>query len=361
MTSSGSLQPLGPRSLATAAGPALDALPARQGQWVVGSVAAALLTVLSGIWAAQPEVALVLAIAAGAAVVNPRKLWAAPVVATGVTLVGLGAFALGIPAVIGAGAAAGALATWMVPHRTDWLDLLNGGLAGLAGCSLGLWAASAILPAALPAAASAALTAGIVALVGSQGLLPAALRFDREPEPPTIREINKTLRVTYRPPVFRALELFRTSRGQAPDAETRRGLAEVATWVFRLQETRQALDTELAQIDPESVRSRILRNRAASKEADEFTRERRQATADHLERLLEHRKAIGLEADRNEALVDYALAFLEEARAGLAVARKLPGETLPDRLPEVLDRLRNQAREGDARRRTARELSSLEG
>ena len=69
--------------------------------------------------------------------------------------------------------------------------------------------------------------------------------------------------------------------------------------------------------------------------------------------------AIQTERQRTEALVDYALAFLEEARAGLAIARELPGEASPDRLPEVLGRLRDHATEGDVRRRTNREMGKI--
>lgn len=361
MTSSGSLQRGGPSALQAAdVEVALERLPWRQARWVGASVLGGLATALTSLWVLQPEIALTLSMAAGVVAVNPRKLWAGPLVATGVTSAGLLCFALGVPAVIGAGAAAGALATWLLPHRTDWVDLLNGALGGLAGSSLGLWAAASLLPVTLPASVAAVLTTAIVAIVGSQGLLPAALRFDQEPQIPTIRKVQRGLKVMYRPHVFRALELYKSAAHQAPDVETRRGLAEVATWVFRLQLTRQAHDAELNNIDPGSVQARIDKNRDNPPDLDEFTRERRLATVAHLERLLEHREQIELEARRNEALVDYALAFLEEARAGLAVARRLPGETLPDRLPEVLERLRSQAREGDARRRTARELSALE-
>lgn len=352
-TGAGALQPWNNRA-------ALEELPRRQALWVAGSAAAALLTGVSSLWTYQPEIALTLAIAAGASLVHPRKLWAAPLVAAAVSLAGLLFYLVEWPAVIGAGAVAGALATWLVPQRTDWLDSVNGALAGLAGSSIGLWAAISLLPEALPVTVTAVLTASIVALVGSQGLLPAAIRFDHQPQLPTVRQIQKVLRVGYRPPVFRALDLYKNAHGQAPDTDTRRGMAEVATWVFRLQVTLQTLDTELAQIDPEQVRARIDQYRDLPPETDDFTRERRQATAVHLERLLEHRAAISTERNRTDALVDYALAFLEEARAGLAVARELPGETVPDRLPEVLHRLRNQAREGDARRRTARELGAME-
>ncbi len=361
MSSPASLQPHGTGELQPWSDrAALEEVPRRQALWVAGSVGAALLAGLTPLWSLHPEIALTLTIAAGASLVHPRKLWAAPLVAAGVTLAGLLFYLAQWPAVIGAGAAAGALATWLVPQRTDWLDSLNGALAALAGSSIGLWAAYSLLPSSLPVVVTAVLTGAIVALVGSQGLLPAALRFDHAPQLPTVRQIQKALRVGYRPPVFRALDLYNNAQGQAPDRETRRGMAEVSTWVFRLQVTLQTLDTELAQIDPEQVRSRIEQYKALPAEVDEFTRERRQATAIHLERLLEHRAAIQTERNRTDALVDYALAFLEEARAGLAVARELPGETVPDRLPEVLHRLRNQAREGDARRRTARELGAMQ-
>ena len=352
VASRGALEPLATRA-------ALQQLPKRQALWVAGSVATALATATTSLWLLRPEIALTLSIAVGAGLVHPRRLWAAPLVAAGVTLAGLLCYAAGIPAVIGAGAAAGLLATWMIPERTDSIDLLNGGLAGLAGSSIGLWSALTLLPT-LPAAITAALTAGLVALAGSFALIPAALRFDREPQVPTLRNIQRVLKVAYRPPVFRALELYRSSHAQAPDRQTRRGLAEVAMWVFRLQQTRQSLDTELGEIDPDSVKHRIAKYQDLPDDTDAFTRERRQATVAHLERLLEHRELIRVEGRRNEALVDYALAFLEEARAGLAVARRLPSESLPDRLPEVLERLRSQAQEGDARRRTARELSTLE-
>jgi hypothetical protein len=137
-------------------------------------------------------------------------------------------------------------------------------------------------------------------------------------------------------------------------------MAEVATWVFRLQQTLQTLDHELESIDVVEIRQRIAACEDLNETADAFTRERKKATAVHLNRLLDHRKAIEIERGRTEAMVDYALAYLEEARAGLAVARELPGEAVPDRLSEVLDRLRSQAKEGDARRRTAREMSTIQ-
>lgn len=354
-----SLQPVVPGALDRPGGSALATLPQRQALWIGAQVVAALLTAALTLWASHPELALTLSLAAGASVVNPKKLWAAPLVIAGVTLSGLLFYVAELPAVLGAGAAAGALATFLVPQRTDWLDPVHGALGTLTGSSLGLWAATSLVPESLPSALVAVMTAGIVGLVGSQGLVPVALRFDQFPQLPTTRQIRRTLRVAYRRPVFKAVDLYRAARGQAPDVDTRRGLAEVATWVYRVQITMQALDTELDSIDPMDIQQRIHACENLADDADPFTRERRQATADHLRRLLEHRRAIEVERGRNEADVDYALAFLEEARAGLAVSRELPGESVPDRLNEVLGRLRRKYQEGDARRRTLREMGRI--
>jgi hypothetical protein len=339
---------------------ALEQLPKRQLLWVAGSAVGGAVLGLLPLWVFQPELALALALGVGASLVDLRKLWAAPFVIATVGLAGLFCVAMGWPAVIGAGAVAGAIAAYLFPQRTDALDVVHGALGTLAGSALGLWVATTVLPAGLPAIVTAALTTAIVGLVGSQGLLPIAIRFDTAPQIPTAREIQRVLRIAYRPPVFRAIDLYQSSHPSAPDRDTRRGLAEVATWVYRLQVTLQTLDHELSQIDPDAVQMRIDQNLSAAAGMDEFTRERRQATAQHLERLLHHRQAIAVERQRTEALVDYALAFLEEARAGLAVARELPGEATPERLSEVLTRLRHSAQEGDVRRKTARELGQMQ-
>ena len=350
------LQTVSDTSLAPAGRVALQRLPRQQALWVGGTVGTAALAGISPLWAWAPEVALALALGVGAAMVNPQRIWSAPLVAAAVVGASLVLGWLSWPPILGAGAAAGAAATWLMPQRTDALDMVNGGLGGLTGAALGLWAAVVLVPSALPTALVAPLTAALVALVAAQGLVPVALRFDHGPQIPSLREVQSALRVTYRPPVLRALELHRHAGKHLPDRETRRGLAEVTNWVFQLQQTLQTLDSELAQIDPEHVEARIRACRELPEDIDDFTRERRHATAAHLERLLEHRKAIAIERDRTDALVDYALAFLEEARAGMAVAQRLPGEATPERLPEVLHRLRHHAQEGDTRRRTAREV-----
>jgi hypothetical protein len=338
---------------------ALEAVPALVAAWVLGSGVMAAVLALSGIWSRDPEAALALSLGAGVAVVAPRKLWAAPLVVAGTGLAGMVLSGMDWPAIVGAGAAAGLAAALLFPFRVDWLDVAHGALGGLAGASIGLWAATHLVPASLPVTLQATLTAGMVSLLAAQSLLPLAVRFDQTPAIPSIRDLTKALKLTYRPPVLRALDLYRNAEKNAPDRDSRRGMAEVTTWVFRLQITLQTLDAELVQIDPVQVNERITAYRGLPPETDAFTKDRRIATVEHLERLLEHRALIETERRRTEAMVDYALAFLEEARAGLAVAQQLPGEAIPDRLPEVLGRLRSHANEGDNRRRTARELSTI--
>jgi hypothetical protein len=339
-------------------GSSVRALPRRQASWVAAQALTGGALALTGLWVAEPELALALSLGAGVAAVNPRKFWAIPLVGAAMMVAGLVTQALDMPSVLGVGAVAGVLLTWLLPEQTDWLDALNGALATAAGATIGLWTAQNLLPDVVGSWWGATLCSVLVGLVASQGLVPLAVRFDN-PQVPSARAVRRALKNPYRPPVFQALELYAVAARQAPDTETRRGMAEVASWVFRLQRTLQTLDTELEAIDPLRIEERI---RACEQDeaADTFTRERRQATAVHLRRLLEHRSAIATERQRTEALVEYALAFLEEARAGLAVARELPGEATPDRLPEVLHRLRSHAAAGDARRKTAREMGKME-
>ena len=58
------------------------------------------------------------------------------------------------------------------------------------------------------------------------------------------------------------------------------------------------------------------------------------------------------------ACVPPEVACTLEARASLALPRPLPGEDAPDRLPEVLQRLRVDAAAGLARRSAAMEIGA---
>lgn len=335
---------------------AVALLPMRQAGWVGAQTATAAGLSLAGVWTSHPELAMSVAMGVGASVANPRKVWAMPLVTTATVLGGLASTALDLSPVLGAGAVAGFAVAWLLPEPADGLDYVNAALGAAAGSAIGLWAASALMPDLVGTTVGAALAAAMTGLVGAQGLLPLAFRYDAVTVPGK-GTITRELKPAYRQPAFQALELYSAAIKRGPDDPTKRGLAEVCTWVFRLEKTLQTLDGDLASIDVDKVAARIA-EAEATPDSDTFTRERRQATAEHLRRLLLHRKAIDTERGRTVALVDYALAYLEEAHAGLALGQQLPGEASPERLPDVLQRLRAHAAEGDTRRKTARELQS---
>lgn len=337
----------------------LPALIQRQSGWVTGSVVTGGLLGLTGTWFAHPELAASLTIAGGLATVDRKRWWSVPVVAAGVVLGGLAAEALSLPAALGAAAVAGALSTRMLGNAPDTLDSVHGALAATVTTGIALVVTAGSVPTitATSPVLGAVIAAALIGLGSAQGMLPAALRTER-PNIPSPRQIRGALRPAYRSTAYKAVDLYKAAAARATDHETKRGLGEVTTWVFLLQGAVQTLDDELTAIDRDDVTRRLSRLEPDSETTDPFTIERRQATAQHLQRLLQHRATLEIERGRTDALVHYALAFLEEARASLALARPLPGEDAPDRLPEVLQRLRVDAAAGLARRSAAMEIGA---
>ncbi len=331
--------------------------PQLQAAWIAAvTLASVVLMSASDILFRHPEFNLVLALGLCTAAVRPRKWWFTPIGAASALAAGSAADMVGISPVVGAGLSVACSLTWLLKEQPDALDWFNAALTGVAGAGFGLYLGSQGAQLLLVTQVQAAAQASMVALGISLVLPVLAWRPARDPFP-SDREIVAALTEPYREPVFKAKQLLGAARSQAPDAWTRRGLAEVATWVFRLQTTLQTLDRELGQVNADEVNKRIAACETDD-ELDAFTRERKQATVVHLRRLLDHGNTLRVERGRTTALVEYATAFLEEARAGLAIAHPLPGEATPERLPEVLGRLREHASAADARRKTARELES---
>jgi hypothetical protein len=233
------------------------------------------------------------------------------------------------------------------------LDAANGVLAGIGGSAL----ASLVLLQAggLPPPAQA-LVAGLAATLM---LLPALVRWIPRAHVLSEREVERNLSAAYRPPVLRAGQLYRQLEADT-DADTLDGLAKVGGWVFNLGRSLQTIGRQLETVDHSDLEDRIeLLALEIEETSDPFTRDRRLATAKHLEQLLRHADQLRLERDRIASLQEYAVAYLEEARVGLTLVRALHGEQTPDRLNEVLDRLRQHAVEGDARLQSAREVQAL--
>lgn len=345
-------------------------LPGRQLAWTAWSALALAVASAGGLLASHPAVVVAVALALGAWASRPRQILRGAGVAMAtvgaVLLVGLlegqagSATLLSGAQVLTAGAVAGLGASFLDKPAADRWRRVQGGLGGAAGAGLGWWAATTLVGPPGEGALTGALQGAALGLLGSQALLAGAMQWKATDRIPSPGRIRAALSPAYQPPCLRAWQLDQGFEKQAPDPDTRDGLGEVAAWIFRLQWTHMALDREIAALEGEGLGRRrdALDERAASA-ADEFTRDRLQATARHLDQLARHRDTLTLERERTSALAEYASAYLEEARAGLALARVLPGEHVPDRLGDVLGRLRSHAAASDARRRTARELGEL--
>jgi hypothetical protein len=258
------------------------------------------------------------------------------------------------------GAAAGLAIAWISPTAT----LRQNGLITILGTAsttaLGWWAAVRLIT--WDAAQPETLVAqGMIAgLIGCQGLVLSLIASRTAQRIPSSRRISNTLSPPHRSPCLSALLLDRQLAKSCTDDRSRDDLGEVAAWVYKLQWTMQEIDKELAGQDQTSLQERIVEvHERATQTEDPFSRDRLTATGRHLERLMESRQALGVERERSSVLSDYALAFLEEARAGLVLSHVQPGDHTPSRLPEVLDRLRSHGAEREGLRRAAREMSAL--
>ncbi len=262
--------------------------------------------------------------------------------------------------ILAAGAAAGLAVSAVGLPSMDRAQAVMGLLAGVALCGLGWWVSQRLVPMAPSAPHWAAAQGGVLGLVTGQLLLLPGLRSHSAHRIPSPSKVRATLEEDYRAPVMDAWKIDQHVAKEAPDAETRDGLGEVAAWVYKLQWTLQALDQQVGGHDEMSLQERVTRTYDEAEDAsDPFVRERRLATARHLEQLQEHYGELSRERRRTEALRQYASVFLEEARAGLALARVSPGSHTPERLEDVLGRLRSYSEERGAHRRTAHEVVKL--
>lgn len=295
------------------------------------------------VWVAT--VVLALGISAAATTRTARhaaEAWLGPFVPLAV----FGASTVGL---LLAGAAAAALAVRRAPFPVDRLGLLWAGLAALAAGGL----VPAVILSWVPPDTPGILDLGAaLLLVGpAAAFVAVAWRHDHPTGPSAWTWLR--LPATLRPEVRRAARLVDAAVPLAPDVATRRGLVEVAGWVVRLQRTR-------ARIDRIRARALPLPDAAAPPEGnDAWSRERARAASRHLQRAREHREALEAEARRASALAGYALAWLEDARGGLEVARLCPDVSPPPDLDHVLDRLRTHAVDRAAHRRTGRELAAV--
>ncbi len=334
----------------------LPKLTQRMLSWTLWQTAA--LLGLAALGLADTVYGPAVAVGIAACSARPKHLPFAVLVVPVAVLASVAATASGLPAWSAVGLVAGLAAGWLEIGKSQPWRLLNTALAGAALVPLALWAQlelTTLLPMGL-ATPLAALTAGLLTAP-----VLAVMTVDWHPVAriPSIRRIRATLAPPYQPPCLEAWKHDQVVRDMAPDRETREGLGEVAAWVYRLSLGLQEQDAELEQLAGEDIGERVEAARKAVYATDDaYTRDRRQATLRHLELMEQHRGALALERQRTESLVEYALATLAEARAGLAFSRKGSGHPAPEGLDQVLHRLRTHATEQAAMRDTARELEA---
>ncbi len=331
----------------------LPSLPRRMLTWALWQSAAWLGLAAAGM--AESAYAPAVAVGLAACTTRPRHLPLAAVTIPAAVLAVAAALAAGIPPWSAAGLVGGLAVAWLSLGRRQSWRLLNTALAGAALLPLGLLVQHE-LALLLPAGLALPVTTLVAAGITSGLLLVMAVDWRPVSRIPSRRRIRATLAPRYREPCLQAWEHDRVVRTMAPDPETRDGLGEVAAWVYRLSIGIQAQDSELDLLSQEDIGDRVTAAReAVYATEDPYTRDRRQATLRHLERMEQHRDALALERQRTESLVDYALATLAEARAGLAFSRRGVGPA-PEGIDQVLQRLRAHATEEAARRSTVREL-----
>lgn len=175
---------------------------------------------------------------------------------------------------------------------------------------------------------------------------------------PNALELFTKLRAPFRQPVYRAILLCRQARAQVSDRQTRAGLIEIVRWVFRLQQVANRLTARIESIHVEEIQRQLTAHKN-SRSSDALTLERKKETQKHLEKLLQHRNSMALEIERTEAMVEFANAFLEEVNASLYLSKTRNHSFQPERLPDVLHRLRNHALGESARSQTQIELATL--
>jgi hypothetical protein len=270
------------------------------------------------------------------------------VFARGVQIVGLGA-------ILGSGA--GFIERPLEGRNRGLLDGALGG-AGLIG--LGSFVATALLGDFAVHSWGIGLWLGVLAFITSLVLLVAGLHSREVLRLPQRKVLERAFSGRFLEPALRASTLDQALAGLAPDADTREGLGEVAAWVVRLQWQRQAMEAELDPVGRmETVERKLRLAEEAQRSQDQFTRERILAAIEHIERLEGHHAELVAEDSRTAALVEYALASLDEARASLLLSRVTPGDASPVPLGEVLGRLRSHAEHQRVQRKTQRELGSV--
>lgn len=247
--------------------------------------------------------------------------------------------AVGLPGSLGAAGVATALAARWAPFPTDRFDPWLGALAGMACTGVAMR-----LAADLPGLAGTLL----LGAGSGVGLVVAAWRHDH-PDAPSYFT-GSSLHPDSWKDLRHARSLYQEAARLAPDVPTRRGLREVTGWIGSLHRTRYRLDREL-------MRQSLAHAPASGPCSEDATvRASRRAQQRHVEAREALRHAVQEERERTQAAADQALAWLDHARARLALITVSPNPGVSPDLDDMLDQIRIHEREHEAHRRTSHDM-----
>ena len=255
------------------------------------------------------------------------------------------AYALGLSPIVVTAALVAAAHPGLPHHPTTPVVRVQSASLATVGTAALVALASMMVP--TLASLTALATATLLVVVASA----APLLWMHERRRPYRWQVVLGLRPDHRVGVLRALTLVRRGHRYTSDTTVLNGLDEVGAWVFDLHTTLQRIEHERALLAESSAPV------APSPTGDAFAATRHAAAQDHYARRAEHDIALATELERTQALGHYALAWLEDAVAGLAVARNTPELAAPIDMSGVLERMRRHQRHHDAVRRTELELA----
>lgn len=314
---------------------ALPGLAARHTRWAAAVWAAVGLMAFVGVPPSPWTDSLPFLVAGLSATPPARWGW----VVAGVPLASWAVAVAGLPGPLGAAAMATALAARWAPFPTDRFDPWLGALAGLA-CTGIAGRLAADLPG-LPGVLLVGAASGI-------GLAVAACRHDH-PDAPSYFA-GSSLHPDSWKDLRHARTLYQEAARLAPDVPTRRGLREVTGWIATLHRTRHHLDREL-------LRQPLPRHDLPEPCTEDPTVHAcRRAQQSHVEAREALRHTVLDERDRTQAAADHALAWLDHARARLALLTVSPRPGVSPDLDEMLDQIRIHERQHEAHRRTSRDM-----
>lgn len=213
------------------------------------------------------------------------------------------------------------------------MQTIHSGIASLIAHNAMFWFAFPILP-----ISSLTLNLLLLAITPNIALLYASWKRDYPPVPNILSTIAE-LPTPFRGPIQKARQSVHYLESQHISAHTRRGIIEVLNAIIALQHLRLQLQLEQSNCDTEHLQKRLEHTNA--KILHSPFRATLQATSHQLEQLLHRHTRLQHESARCEALVDYAVSFLQDTRIQYSLSNGVKSLDIQIGLTGVLKSIRN--------------------